>query len=120
MLRKPPLVASYIIVIRGYATPYKSEDGYQEREEKEGGEETTEGAGFAGEEEGGCAWEAGAAGGEGEGEGAGVGGTGVGVVVCVVVVVVVGEGTVPVAVAVVVSEELVVVLVVTVVSGRVE
>jgi hypothetical protein len=34
MLRKPALVASYIVIIRGYATPYKSEDGYQEKEEK--------------------------------------------------------------------------------------
>jgi hypothetical protein len=44
MLRKPALVTPYIVVIRGYATPYESENGYQEREEKEGDEETTEGA----------------------------------------------------------------------------
>jgi len=113
MLRKPALVTPYIVVIRGNATPYESQDGYQEREEKEGDEETTEGAGFAGEEEGGCAREAGAAGGEWEGEGAGVGGAGVGMVMRVVMVV--GEGTLLVA-----CEELVVVLVVTVVGGRVE
>ena len=73
MLRKPALVPSYIFITGGYPTPYESKDSHQEREEKEGYEKTTEGAGFAGKEEGGSAWEAGAAGGKGEGEGAGVG-----------------------------------------------
>jgi hypothetical protein len=43
MLHKSALVPSYnyIVVIREYPTPYESEDGYQEREEK-GDEETTE------------------------------------------------------------------------------
>jgi len=80
MLRESALVPSYIFITGGYPTPYESKDSYQERDETQGGEETTEGAGFAGEEEGGNAWEAGTARGKGEREGTGVGGAGVGVV----------------------------------------